>query len=153
MPKHRYQIQVEWTGNRGEGTENYRAYGREHLIKIKGKADLPGSADPSFLGNPSHYNPEELLVASLSACHMLWYLHLCADAGIVVTGYRDEATGVMEETPDGGGRFMEVTLHPVVSITDDSRIGEARSLHETAHKKCFIANSCNFPVKHQPSFE
>jgi organic hydroperoxide reductase OsmC/OhrA len=153
MAKHRYQVQLEWTGNRGSGTEHYRAYGRDHLLKVNGKTDLLGSADPSFLGDPTRHNPEEMLVAALSACHMLWYLHLCADAGIVVTDYRDAATGIMEETRDGGGHFLEVTLYPVVSITDKRRTEEARTLHDAAHDKCFIANSCNFPVKHRPSFE
>lgn len=109
-----------------------------------------GSSDPSFLGDPSCYNPEDLLVSSLSACHMLWYLHLCSANGIVVTSYTDHATGVMEQTKDGGGQFREVTLRPRVTIKDSKMVVAARQLHQEANKKCFIANSCNFKVGHEP---
>ena len=101
-----------WTGNRGEGTASYRGYGRDHVLSVKDKPEIPGSSDPSFRGDPQRYNPEELLVASLSSCHMLWYLHLCAVSGVVVVDYRDEAGGTMEETADGGGFFREVVLKP-----------------------------------------
>lgn len=148
--KHNYSTALIWTGNRGKGTVNYRAYDRSYTISIGGKPDISGSSDPAFLGDRRKYNPEELLLASLSSCHMLSYLHLCANAGIIVTDYRDEATGIMQESDDGGGHFMEVILHPEVTITDGSFTDHANRLHSTANKNCFIANSCNFPVRHKP---
>jgi len=142
-----------WTGNRGEGTKSYKGYDRDHLIRVKGKADIAGSADPSFLGSPQRYNPEELLVSSISTCHMLWYLHLCSVHHIVVTDYRDEATGTMLEKTDGSGYFKEVELHPVATLTSNDMIVKAAELHDTAHKMCFVANSCNFPIRHKPVFK
>lgn len=151
MSTRRYEIEAHWTGNLGEGTGGYRAYKRDHEIRADAKSiAIPGSSDPAFLGDPSRYNPEELLVASLSACHMLWVLHLSADAGIRVTAYSDRATGVMEESPDGSGHFTEVTLNPRVTITDPARAAEAEALHDRAHRLCFIANSVRFPVHHRP---
>ena len=152
MKQHQYTTKLEWTGNEGKGTLNYRSYNRNHIISIAGKEEsIKGSSDPSFRGDPSRYNPEELLVASLSACHMLWYLHLCSVNKIVVTDYIDEATGVMEESPDGSGKFSEVILHPTVTIENAELIAKAETLHAEAHKMCFIANSCNFPIRHQPN--
>lgn len=148
--QHHYSVNIQWTGNRGTGTSAYREYDRSHTISVEGKGEIQASSDTPFMGDRSKYNPEDMLVASLSSCHMLWYLHLCADAGIIVTGYTDNATGVMTQTSSGGGHFAEVTLHPVVTITDSSRSELANSLHEKAHEKCFIANSVNFPVKHKP---
>jgi organic hydroperoxide reductase OsmC/OhrA len=149
---HRYQIRTTWTGNTGPGTADYRAYKRDHEVTADGKlAPIPGSSDASFRGDPARFNPEELLVASLSTCHMLWMLHLCADAGIVVTSYADQAWGVMAEDAGGSGRFTEVTLHPVMTITDARRIQEAETLHARAHEFCFVANSVNFPVLCSPS--
>jgi organic hydroperoxide reductase OsmC/OhrA len=147
---HQYRAVVRWTGNRGTGTSDYTAYARDHVITLAGKAPLLGSSDPKFRGDPTRYNPEELLVASLSACHMLWYLHLCAREGIVVEEYSDEADGEMKTGPDGAGRFILVTLRPSVSLSrgDPDR---ARALHEEAHRKCFIASSVNFPVRHEPT--
>ncbi len=151
MKEHHYQINLEWTGNEGKGTESYKAYSRNHLIAAPGKSiTIPGASDPSFLGDATRYNPEELFVSSLSACHMLWYLHLCAVNKIVVTEYIDQATGIMEETSDGGGKFKTVTLHPKVTITDASQKEKAIALHHQANGLCFIANSCNFQVKHAP---
>lgn len=141
---------MRWTGNLGSGTSGYTDYSRNHRYQAPGKPEIPGSSDPSFRGDPSRYNPEELLVASLSSCHMLWYLHLCAVNGIVVTHYEDDAHGVMQETADGGGRFTEVTLRPAVTITSGDKKELALALHLEANKLCFIANSCNFPVHHQP---
>lgn len=112
---------------------------------------IMGSSDPAFRGDKTKYNPEELLVASLSSCHMLSYLHLCAVAGVIVTDYVDNASGIMVETPDGGGHFSEVTLNPIVTLTDQSMVDKANELHEQANRVCFIANSCNFPVYHKPS--
>lgn len=149
--EHHYQTALKWTGNKGEGTANYRAYERNHVISVQGKDDIKGSSDPSFLGDPARYNPEEMLVASLSSCHMLWYLHLCVTNGIVVVDYKDNATGTMQENADGSGQFSEVTLRPEVTITDPSQIQLANSLHHQANEMCFIARSCNFPVKHLPS--
>jgi organic hydroperoxide reductase OsmC/OhrA len=146
MKEHNYSIQVRWTGNRGTGTSGYRDYDRAHEIMTEDKPVIPGSSDPKFRGDRTRYNPEELLVAALSSCHMLWYLHLCAEAGIVVTDYADRAGGIMVEGADGGGRFSEVTLRPRVTI----RSGDpslAQQLHEKAHQLCFIANSVNFPVR------
>ncbi|QHW00677.1 OsmC family protein [Spirosoma endbachense] len=148
--QHTYALTTRWTGNKGEGTTNYRSYDRDHVVSAENKPDIPASSDPSFRGNKSRYNPEELLVASLASCHMLWYLHLCAEAGVVVVDYTDQATGTMIETPDGGGHFSEVTLSPVVLVTDEAMIAKANELHHQANKLCFIANSCNFPVYHKP---
>ncbi len=147
--QHHYKATITWTGNRGEGTKTYKGYDRSHRISIDDKVDIEGSSDTAFLGDRTKHNPEDMLVASLSTCHMLWFLHLCADNGIIVTGYVDEATGTMAETGKGG-HFTEVVLHPQVTITDQSKIDKANSLHEEAHSHCFIANSCNFPVRHQP---
>ena len=150
--RHVYKITVEWTGAKYEGTLNYRAYERSHTISVENKCDILGSSDPAFRGDKTKHNPEELLVASLSACHMLWYLHLCAEAGIIVTDYIDYATGTMVETASCGGHFTEVTLNPVITVTEIAMIEKANELHEQAHKRCFIANSVNFPVRHNPAY-
>jgi len=149
---HRFEVQTTWTGNSGQGTANYRAYRRDHEITGAQKTlPIPCSSDAAFRGDASRYNPEELLVASLSACHMLWMLHLCADAGIVVTAYSDQAFGTMVENEDGSGRFTEVTLHPVLNIADVGRTADTQALHARAHERCFIANSVNFPVRCEPT--
>lgn len=149
--QHHYAVVTKWTGNLGSGTSDYRSYSRNHEIYAPGKSSpIGGSSDPKFRGDPERYNPEELLVASLSACHMLWVLHVCADAGIVVTEYSDEASGEMAESEDGSGQFTAVTLQPNMTITDPTRIAEATALHDKAHELCFIARSVNFPVEHQP---
>ena len=148
--QHLYKTKTEWTGNLGSGTSGYANYEREHLISVKGKEPIFASSDPAFRGDGSKMNPEELFVSSLSSCHMLWYLHLCADAGIIVKSYTDEAIGMMEENQHGGGQFVRITLNPKVVISDNKMIEKANSLHAEAHKKCFIANSCNFPVIHLP---
>lgn len=149
--EHHYRITTTWTGNLGTGTSDYRAYSRNHEITIAGKiASLPGSSDAVFRGDPARYTPEELLVASLSACHMLWFLHLCAEAGIVVTEYEDSASGEMSEHADGSGEFIRVVLRPRVVITDSASIADAMALHARAHQRCFIARSVNFPVQHEP---
>ena len=149
--EHSYAVQVNWTGNLGKGTSGYRDYSRNHEISADGKPLVPGSSDPNFRGDRSRYNPEDLLVSSLSACHMLWYLHLCADAGLVVLEYSDQATGTMLETSDGGGHFREVVLRPTVLIGAGGDLALAERLHERAHHLCFIANSVNFPVNCQPT--
>jgi len=151
--EHSYSVSVRWTGNTGAGTSGFRNYKRDHEISAPGKPPIPASSDPAFRGDKARYNPEELLVASLSACHMLWYLHLCADVGIVVTEYHDDASGAMAETKDGGGHFTQVTLRPVVKVAGQVDPELARRLHEQAHHLCFIANSVNFPVLCEPSLE
>jgi organic hydroperoxide reductase OsmC/OhrA len=151
---HHFQVTTTWTGNRGSGTSGYRAYGRDHEIVAEGKLSaIPGSSSPVYRGDKDRYNPEELLVAALSACHMLWVLHLCADAGIVVNDYRDEAKGDMELNPDGSGQFSEVVLRPILRIADVSRAHELDAIHHRAHELCFIARSVNFPVRCEPRTE
>jgi organic hydroperoxide reductase OsmC/OhrA len=147
---HGYEVRVEWTGNRGTGTSAYRAYGRSNVVRGAGKPDLPGSADRHFFGDADRWNPEELLVAALSQCHLLSYLHVAVRNGVVVTGYTDTATGVLEVDPDGGGRLTEVDLHPVVMLADETQRPLADSLHAEANRLCFIANSIRFPVRHHP---
>lgn len=137
-------------GNRATGTADYRAYGRDHIVQMVGKPDILGSADPSFRGDAARQNPEELLVAALAQCHMLWYLHLCTDAGVVLVSYRDRAVGQMHERADGPGAFTEVVLHPKVTITSRSDHSLAVELHARAHAMCFIANSVRFPIRHRP---
>jgi organic hydroperoxide reductase OsmC/OhrA len=152
MKKHNYQISIEWTGNQGTGTSDYKSYNRNHKINSAGKYDaINGSSDPSFLGDKTKYNPEDLFLSSLSACHMLWYLHLCATNKIVVTEYVDNATGVMEVLENGIGKFVEVTLYPIVKIKNATMISKANELHAEATKMCFIANSCNFKINHNPT--
>ena len=147
--QHHYRVDVEWTGNRGSGTDGYRNYGREHVIRIDRKPELAGSADPAFRGDAARHNPEDLLVTALSTCHMLSYLHVATVAGVVVTAYTDVAEGTMATEGDGG-RFVEVVLHPVVTISAGSDSAKAQAAHETAHHACFIANSVNFPVRCEP---
>ena len=149
--EHHYKANITWTGNRGQGTKDYQAYDRNYTISIANKPDIAGSADTPFRGDGTKYNPEDLLLTSLSVCHMLWFLHFCADKGIVVIDYKDSPEGTMIENTGGGGRFTQVILNPVVTITDKAQIEKANSLHAEANKKCFIANSCNFPVLHKPS--
>ena len=147
---HRYDLTMTWTGNRGSGTSGYRDYGRDHEIGAEGRPLIEGSSDPTFRGDKTRWNPELELVAALSQCHMLSYLHACAAAGIVVTGYADEAHGTMTETTDGGGHFIEVVLRPRVTVTSPDMVAKAAGLHREAHQKCFIASSVNFPVRHEP---
>jgi|SRR5690606_7467236 len=149
--QHKYKLTVKWTGNKGHGTFDSRLYGRDHRIIATNKVDILGSSDPSFRGDASKHNPEELLLASLSSCHMLWYLDLCASAGVVVVDYHDNAIGIMEEKPDRSGHFVEVTLQPVVTVAESSMVETANELHSAANKLCFIANSVNFPVNHRPN--
>jgi organic hydroperoxide reductase OsmC/OhrA len=145
--EHHYHVQVEWRGNKGSGTSSYKDYGREHRISAPSKADIRGSADPAFLGDASCWNPEELLISAVSACHKLWYLHLCADAGITVLSYLDRVEGTMDGRQ---GRFTSVVLQPEIIVKAGSDCDMATLLHELAHKKCYIANSLNFPVHCRP---
>lgn len=151
MKQHYYQATVTWTGNQGTGTSGYKAYSRDHIISAAGKKDIEGSSDPSFRGDKSRYSPEDLLLDAISSCHMLWYLHLCAVNGVIVTNYVDHATAVMNEERDGSGQFSEATLNPVVNVQHESMIAKANALHHEANKLCFIARSVNFPVHHNPT--
>ncbi|OBG89511.1 peroxiredoxin [Mycobacterium sp. E802] len=150
---HRYEAVVTWTGNTGSGTSGYRDYARDHDVTglEAGKPVIAGSADPAFRGDPKRWNPEELLVVSLSQCHMLWYLALCARDGITVTAYSDRPSGTMSENAEGSGVFTDVTLRPEVTITAPERVDDAVGLHHEAHRMCFIANSVNFPVSAEPT--
>jgi organic hydroperoxide reductase OsmC/OhrA len=151
--EHTYKVEVEWIGNRGTGTSDYRAYGRDHTINAGAKPIIPGSADPAFRGDAGRWNPEDLVVAALSACHKLWYLHLCSVAGVGVLAYRDEASGTVAEDATTGGRFTRVVLRPHVTVRPGDDIALAERLHANAHAKCFVANSVNFPVEHEPFIE
>lgn len=151
--QHHYRVRVTWTGNEGVGTRGYRDYTRGYEISAPGKAAIAGSSDPGFHGDAALWNPEELLVASISACHKLWYLHLCSAAGVVVEGYDDTAEGLMVEDGDGGGRFVSVTLRPRIALAPGADAAKAARLHHDAHEKCFVANSVNFPVTVAPRFE
>ncbi len=150
MKQHNYVVQVVWTGNDGEGTKTYRGYRRDHTIASEGKPEIQGSSDPSFRGDRSRYNPEELLVASLSSCHMLWYLHLCSINHVTVLDYRDSAGGLMEEGDDGSGEFVRVVLRPAVKVSAGDDRAKALALHSEAHRLCFIARSVRFPVEVVP---
>ena len=147
---HKYNLTIKWTGNQGTGTSSYVAYDRSHSVMVEGKREINLSSGPAFRGDKVKHNPEELLIASLSSCHMLWYLHLCAEAGVTVVDYSDNATGIMEESSNRGGRFSEVALNPVVTVTEHSMIDKANQLHKKANELCFIANSVNFKVLHFP---
>lgn len=149
--EHDYQVTVEWTGNKGQGTENYKAYDRQFKVVADAKAEIAGSADPAFLGDASRWNPEEMLLASASACHKLWYLHLCAEAGISVQSYYDRAEGTMLEARRG--RFTRIVLKPQITLRAGDDITLAAALHEKAHEQCFIANSLNFPVLCEPTIK
>jgi organic hydroperoxide reductase OsmC/OhrA len=154
MRTHTYSIRNEWTGNNGKGTAAYTAYSRNHKLGAPNKAaSIECSSDPLFRGDPARYNPEELLLGAISGCHMLWFLHMCADAGIVVNRYIDNATATMDEEGSGAAQFREAILSPVATITDSSRLREADRLHENVHKMCAIARSVNFPVIVRPRTE
>jgi organic hydroperoxide reductase OsmC/OhrA len=144
---HRYSVSVEWTGNTGKGTASYTAYERAHEVRIAGKPVILGSSDPAFRGDASRHNPEDLLVGSLSSCHMLWFLHLCAREKIAVAAYEDEALGTMREDESGAGHFTEVLLRPVVTVLGQADPARIEALHDEAHANCFIAASVNFPVR------
>lgn len=149
LGEHHYALTATWTGNRGTGTSGYRDYARDVTVSIDGKPDLLASADRPFRGDPARWNPEDMLLAALSECHLLSYLHACVTAGVQVTSYRDQATGIMREDGRGGGAFAEVVLHPQVTVAEESMVEAARSAHDQAHGWCFIANSVNFPVRHE----
>jgi len=151
LGEHRYALRTTWTGDRGSGTSGYRDYDRSCTIQIDGKPDLAASADKPFRGDPTRWNTEDLLLAALSECHLLSYLHACVQAGVVVVDYEDEASGVMVEDGRGGGAFREVLLRPRVTVAEASMVDAATAAHAQAHEWCFIANSVNFPVRHEPT--
>jgi len=144
--KHHYETSITWTGNTGEGTKSLRSYEKTYDIEVPGKAVIAGTSDPAFGGDPTRYNPEDLLVASLSACHMLWYLNLAAKANIVVVTYLDHAEGTMVEDASGSGHFTQVVLHPEITVAAGTDLDMAHEIHHDAHAMCFVANSVNFPV-------
>ncbi|MEY9213678.1 OsmC family protein [Thermobifida halotolerans] len=149
--QHHYEVRIRWTGNTGEGTSNYRGYERSHDVEADGKPTLPGSADSAFRGDPSRWNPEELLLAALAQCHMLSYLALASASEVVVVDYADEATAEMVTHSDGSGEFTSATLRPVVTVADGGMAESARELHGRANQICFIARSVGFPVHHEPT--
>ena len=153
MKEHIYNSKIEWTGNKGSGTDNYKNYERSHNITIEDKPLIEGSSDPAFRGDKTKHNPEDLLVSSLSSCHMLWYLHFCSVNNIIVEEYIDNVIGVMIEGDNGKGYFKEVTLNPIVTVKSAEMIEKAIKLHEKASEYCFIANSVNFSVKHKPEIK
>jgi organic hydroperoxide reductase OsmC/OhrA len=147
---HRFVASLTWTGNRGSGTAGYRAYGREHVVRVAGKPDILGSAARVFHGDIERWNPEEMLIAALAQCHLLSYLYVAVANGVVVESYDDDAEGVLVTTADGGGRFREVVLRPVITISaGDPDV--AKRIHADANRLCFIASSVNFPVRHEPT--
>lgn len=146
---HRYEARLIWNGNLGDGTSSYTSYGRGYSVLVAGKPELVGTAAPAYRGEPDRHDPEDLFLASLAACHMLFYLSLCARHGVRVLSYEDEVSGTLAVRADGGGRFDEVTLAPVVTIAEGADEALARQLHDTAHERCFIANSCSVPIRHQ----
>jgi organic hydroperoxide reductase OsmC/OhrA len=148
--RHEYETETTWTGDRGQGTASFRAYDRHYETTAPGRPAIAGSSDPAFRGDPERWNPELLLVAALSQCHLLSFLHRCAVNDVVVTGYRDRAAGVMAENADGGGRFEEVILRPVVTVAAAAMADRTEALHGEAAALCFIASSVNFPVRHEP---
>lgn len=152
MRRHDFQLETLWVGNQGSGTSDYKAYSRAHVIRASGKPEIQGSSDKAFHGDVTRWNPEELLIAALSQCHMLSFLHVAQAAGVIVESYEDQASGVLETRPDGSGQITEVTLRPRIQVSagDLSQIPE---LHRRANQLCFIANSVNFPVHHEPHTE
>ncbi|SIO18112.1 OsmC family protein [Agromyces cerinus] len=151
LGEHRYELEVEWQGDRGTGTSGYRDYGRQHVVRTPGKLhDIAGSSDRTFHGDRERWNPEELLLAALSECHMLSYLHVATNHGVVVRGYTDRPVGLMREDGKGGGAFVEAVLRPQVEVADASMLELAGALHAEASAKCFIAASVAFPVRHEP---
>lgn len=149
---HNYKTAIIWSGNQGSGTSNYKDFERSYHIQIENKATILGSSDPEFRGDRTKHNPEELLLAAVSSCHMLWYLHFCSENKIIVTDYVDNATAILEETQSGNGKFISITLHPMITITEKFMIEKATALHAKANEYCFVANSLNLIVTHEPVF-
>ncbi|TCM70750.1 organic hydroperoxide reductase OsmC/OhrA [Acinetobacter calcoaceticus] len=153
MALHQYQVEVHWEGNTGTGTSSYQAYKRDFLIKNPQKSSIAGSADPAYLGDMTRWNPEDLIVAAVSSCHQLWYLHLCAVNQIQVLSYVDHAVGYMQDNdPIKRGHMTEIKLRPQVTLSQNSDVNLAAALHEQAHHECMIANSVNFPIHCEANF-
>jgi organic hydroperoxide reductase OsmC/OhrA len=150
LTAHTYDVTVTWTGNRGEGTTGIRDYDRDLVVSADGPEDIAASSDPGYLGDPKRWNPEQLFTASISQCHMLWYLGICSRAGVVVHAYSDEAVGTMVSEADHHARFTEVVLRPRIVVGTEDQVERAIALHEKAHEFCFIAQSVNFEVKVEP---
>jgi organic hydroperoxide reductase OsmC/OhrA len=142
-----YAASVIWTGNLGEGTASYTAYGRDFTVVVPGKPELYGSADAAYRGSSDRHNPEELFLASLAACQMLFYLSLCGQHGIRVLSYESRAAGGLTPLENGGGRFEGIALTPVVTVAGGTDTELAIRLHDRAHERCFIANSCSVPIR------
>ena len=153
MAAHTYEITVTWTGDRGEGTSSIKGYDRSHTISADGPPDIEGTADPTFLGDLARWNPEQLFVAALSQCHMLWYLGLCARAGVVVSEYVDRPAGTCVTAPDGSGRFTEVVLRPRITVAAEDQVERATALHEKANRMCFVAQSVTCDIRHEPEIK
>lgn len=149
MTTHDYEIELTWTGNTGTGTSSYRGFSRDHTVTAAGPGSILGSSDPAFRGDSARWNPEQLFLSSIAQCHMLWYLHLAARSGVVVTAYEDRPTGVMVEEAGAAGQFERVTLHPTVTITAESDPTVAEQLHHQVGDYCFIARSINTPIHHE----
>lgn len=153
MAEHDYTSRIVWTGDRGDGTRTYRGYDRTWSIDIPGKPVIQCSNDPLLGGDPGLPNPEDLMLSTLSACHMLWYLHLASRAGIVIRGYEDSPLGVGETGPRGEGRFLRAVLRPRITVEAGADLALAEALHHDVQQYCFIARSVNFPISHEPSFQ
>lgn len=151
--EHGYTCRIAWTGNRGDGTRTYRGYDRTWDVVTAGKPTIHCSNDPLLGGDPTLPNPEDLLLASLSSCHMLWYLHLASNAKIVVHRYTDDPLGVGEVHRDGSGQFLRATLRPTIVVAEGTDVGQAEAIHHDVHRYCFIARSVNFPIAYAPTFE
>ncbi len=151
LQEHSYTAKLDWTGNLGSGTSGHRAYSRDHDIEVDGPGHLAGTADPTFRGSKDRWNPEQLLLTAVAQCHMLSYLHVAVKAGVLVTGYRDTATGTLRLNRDGSGEFTGIWLRPCVELQDELQRPLADSLHAEANRLCFIARSLSVPVHHEPT--
>lgn len=151
--RHDYTARVAWTGNTGQGTLDYHGYLRTWDIKTEGKSVVHCSNDPLLGGDAGLHNPEDLLIASVSSCHMLWYLHLASTAGVVVVAYEDNPVGTGELGSDGAGRFVSVTLRPTITLAPGMDRARADAVHGQIHRYCFIARSLNFPVTIKAAYE
>ena len=151
--EHDYTTQVVWTGNTGEGTKSYKGYDRTWDIEVPGKPIINCSNDPLLGGDPTLMNPEDLLISSLLACHMLWYLHLASSEGIVVESYKDVPVATGETLPNGSGKFLRAVLRPSITIKKGGDVERAKAIHDEIHQYCFIARSVNFPVTYEPNIQ
>ncbi len=151
LGEHHYAVDIDWQGNLGTGTSGYRDYSRKVEVRSIAAAPIAGSADKPFRGDPDRWNPEQLLLAALAQCHLLSYLYAASSAGVVVTDYRDSAVGTLREDGASGGAMTDVLLRPVVTVASADMVEAATAAHVEANRLCFIANSVNFPVRHEPT--